>query len=65
VFNVNSERQRTVTGLDVLAEAGPNTALDRTFTTTVTDGVLDLEFVPQVGDAVVSAITLTEQGTGS
>jgi beta-galactosidase len=65
VFNVNSERQRTITGLDVLAEAGPNTALDRTFTTTVTDGVLDLEFVPQVGDAVVSAITLTEQGTGS
>jgi hypothetical protein len=63
VFNVNAERQRTITGLDVLAEAGPNTALDKTFVTTVTDGVLDLEFVPQVGDAVISAITLTEQGT--
>jgi beta-galactosidase len=60
VFNVNAERQRTITGLDVLAEAGPNTALDRTFVTTVTDGVLDLEFVPQVGDAVVSAISLEE-----
>jgi beta-galactosidase len=63
-FNVNAERQRRITGLDVLAEAGPNTALDRTFVTTVADGVLDLEFVPQVGDAVISAITLTEQGTG-
>ena len=64
VFNVNAERQRVITGLDVLAEAGPNTALDRTFSTTVTDGVLDLEFVPRVGDAVISGITLTEQGTG-
>jgi beta-galactosidase len=62
VFNVNSERQRTIAGLDVYAEAGANTALDKTFVTTVADGVLDLEFVPRVGDAVVSAISL--EGTG-
>jgi beta-galactosidase len=61
VFNVNAERQRTITGLDVLAEAGANTALDKTFVTAVADGVLDLEFVPRIGDAVISAITLTER----
>ncbi len=62
MFYVNSERHRTITGLDVYAEAGANTALDKTFVTTVADGVLDLEFVPRVGEAVVSAISL--EGTG-
>ncbi len=59
VFNVNAERQRVLASLDVLAEAGPNTALDKTFTVVVNDGVLDLEFVPQVGAATVSAIAVS------
>lgn len=53
VFNVNAERQR------VLAEAGQNTALDRTLTVAISDGVLGLEFVPQVGAAIVSAIAVS------
>lgn len=63
VFNVNAEQQRTLLGLDILAEAGRNTALDKSFTVQVTDGVLDLEFVPVRGDAAVSAITVTQQRT--
>lgn len=63
VFNVNAERQRVLLSLDVLTEAGPNTALDKSFTVQVTDGVLDLEFVPVRGDAAVSAIAVTPQRT--
>jgi beta-galactosidase len=59
IFNVNAERQRMIISLDVAAAAGRNTALDKTFTTQVTDGVLDLEFVPQVGQAMVSGIVAT------
>ncbi|HEV2779951.1 MAG TPA: hypothetical protein VGX25_11195 [Actinophytocola sp.] len=42
VFNVNAERQRMLAGLDVAAEAGRNTAMDKAFPVQVTDGVLDL-----------------------
>ncbi|GAA4632256.1 hypothetical protein GCM10023196_064920 [Actinoallomurus vinaceus] len=56
-FNVNAERQRVIKSLDVRAESGVGAPLHKTFTVQVTDGVLDLEFVPQVGEAVVSHIT--------
>ncbi|WP_165824437.1 hypothetical protein [Micromonospora globispora] len=49
-----------ITSLDVAAEAGADTPLDKHLTVEVTDGVLDLEFVPQVGDATISAITATQ-----
>ena len=43
-FNVDVEGARVLTDLDVVAEAGPRTALDKTFNVTVTDGTLDMAF---------------------
>ena len=42
--------------LDVYALAGKATALDRTYTATVNDGVLNIGFVKVTGNPMVSAI---------
>jgi len=63
IFNVNAERLRKIASLDVAAEAGRNTALDKAFSVQVADGVLDLEFVPQLGSATVAAISVSPEGT--
>ncbi|MFI0443857.1 glycoside hydrolase family 2 TIM barrel-domain containing protein [Actinomadura sp. 6N118] len=64
IFNVNAERRRMIAGLDVAAVAGADAPLDRRVTVEVTDGVLDLEFVPRLGDATVSAITAIRSAEG-
>lgn len=61
IFDVNAQGQRVIRSLDIHHEAGTRTALHEHFTAQVTDGVLDLEFVPQLGQAVVSAISATRQ----
>ncbi len=61
VFNVNAQAARALANLDIYAEAGKNAALDKTVTATVADGVLGLEFVPLLGEAIVSAIVAARQ----
>jgi hypothetical protein len=67
VFNVSLEGSPVLANLDVFAAAGGrNVALDRSFFVTVTDGVLDVGFAAQRGDApIVNAILVTEMPPGS
>jgi hypothetical protein len=44
--------------LDIYAVTGKDTALDITFTVSVSDGVLNLDFMPSTGDAEISALLL-------
>lgn len=55
-FNVSAEGQNKITRLDIHAAAGRNTAYDRSFTVTVTDGVLNLGFSAGVNTPQISAI---------
>jgi hypothetical protein len=56
VFDVYVEGARVVRQLDLFAVAGRNTAHDLSFLVKVADGTLDLNFLPLIGDATVSAI---------
>ncbi|MEU7551478.1 S8 family serine peptidase [Streptomyces sp. NPDC044571] len=49
VFDVLAEGAQVLPSLDIAYEAGTYTALTRTYTVTVTDGVLDLRFVTHTG----------------
>jgi hypothetical protein len=66
VFSVTVEGQPFLANLDVLREVGRNAALDRWFEVDVSDGVLDVTFTAQRGDApIVNAILVTEVPPGS
>jgi hypothetical protein len=57
VFSVKIEGQTVLSALDTFALAGKDTAYDRTFTATVTDGNLTLEFVQgAAGNPGINAI---------
>jgi hypothetical protein len=56
VFNVTVENTQVLTNFDVYAQAGANTALDRSFSTTVGDGALGIRFSGVTGGATVSAV---------
>ena len=56
VFDVYAEGKVVLSALDIYAVSGKNTALDFTFTVSVSDGVLNFDFLPRNGDAQVSAI---------
>ncbi|MGW6685210.1 S8 family serine peptidase [Streptomyces sp. NPDC054961] len=49
VFDVLAEGALVLPSLDISLEAGPYTALTRTYTVTVTDGVLNVRFVAHSG----------------
>lgn len=65
-FTVSSEGQAVpaLTDYSIVADVGLLAAAQKTFTATVSDGQLDLAFVPSVGIAKVSAIHVREAGTG-
>jgi len=67
VFGVNLEGQQVIAALDVFKQAGGrNTALQRTFVVTVTDGVLDIDFLmPKGHKSIVNGILVTELPPGS
>jgi hypothetical protein len=56
VFDVWVEGHLSLNDLDIYAVTGKNTALDVTFSVNVSDGVLNLDFIPSTGNAQVSAI---------
>lgn len=59
VFSVLAEGEPAATDVDLVAEAGYATAHERTFDVAVADGTLDLTFLRQVDNPVVSAIEVT------
>lgn len=62
VFNVDANGARQLTGLDVLqAAGGRNTAIARSFNTTVSGGELKLDFTGTAGKAIVSNISVVPQ----
>ena len=63
VFHVNLEGVRVITSLDLVAAVGVYTPLVRTYTTTVVDDWLDIDFPEATyGNAVVSGIVITKTG---
>eukprot|EP00170_Pyropia_yezoensis_P007260 contig_29660_g7282 len=56
LFSVALEGATVLCNYDVFADVGTNVATVKTFTTVVTDGVLDVEFTSVVGTAMVMAI---------
>ena len=60
VFNVAINNQPVLTNFDILAQpnTAANTALDKTFTTTVTNGTLSIAFTSLVDNAQVNAIEI-------
>lgn len=55
-FNVLIEGTQVITGLDLFVVAGSDTAHDRVFTTVVSDGILNINFVSVTDNATISAI---------
>ncbi|WP_107045160.1 glycoside hydrolase family 2 TIM barrel-domain containing protein [Sphingomonas sp. STIS6.2] len=59
-FDVVANGKRAIAALDIAAVAGaPLTRVTRRIVLGVTDGMLDLKFVPIKGDAIVSGIEIT------
>lgn len=61
VFDVIAEGKEVEPSLDIALEAGTYTALQRTYTVTVTDGVLNVRFVSNSGKTLVNALRVTER----
>lgn len=59
VFDVLANGQRVIEQLDLAAAAAPLTAVARTIEARVSEGALVLEFKPQKGRAIVSAIEIS------
>src|SRR5207248_3308467 len=58
VFNVAINGKTVLTNFDILAQPGaaPNTALDKNFSTTVTNGTLSIVFTTVADNAQINAI---------
>ena len=66
VFSVSLEGNPVETGIDLVGEAGANTAVTRTYPVTVSDGVLDIAFSASIDNAKISAIeVLPSSGSGT
>jgi hypothetical protein len=63
VFNVFAESTRVLSAVDIFAEAGANTALDKSFSATVQDGALGIRFAAVSRTATVSAIQVVSVTT--
>lgn len=60
VFDVYAEAVCVRSNLDLFAEAGANALYTIVSSATVTDGVLNVDFVPSTGQALVSALSVEE-----
>jgi subtilisin family serine protease len=61
VFDVLVEGTEVLPSFDITYEAGTHVAVTRTYTVTVTDGVLNARFVASSGKPLVNAIRVTER----
>ena len=62
VFDVSIEGVTVISALDIFAEVGQETAYDRTFDITVSDGSLDIGFTVNVQAPAIKAILVTQGG---
>ena len=60
VFDVLIGGTKVLKDFDIYAVSGRNTALDITFTVSVTDGTLNIRFVPIIADAQINALLISE-----
>lgn len=60
VFSVSAEGAPALEHVDIHALAGGFTAIDLTFPVTVTDGTLNLNFVTEVDNAMISGFVITD-----
>jgi beta-galactosidase len=59
-FDVIANGSRILADVDIAAAAGaPLTAITRSFPVTVSNGLLELEFKPTKGQAIVSAVEIS------
>lgn len=58
VFDVSIEGKLVLDNLDIYAEVGYDYATSKRFTTTVSDGQLNIDFTPEIGFPVVMAIQI-------
>jgi hypothetical protein len=58
IFSVSAEGTTKIANLDLYSIAGQFTAVERTFTVPVSDGVLNLSFTSTVDNAIVSGIVI-------
>ncbi|GAA1844567.1 malectin domain-containing carbohydrate-binding protein [Microlunatus capsulatus] len=66
VFDVRLENAAALTGFDLFAQAGgANRAVVRSFPATITDGVVNLDFVSRVENAKISAIEIVPVDTAA
>ena len=63
LFDVAADGKPLLDDFDIAAAAGPRTALEKTFLVPVVDGTLDVSFHGEVGQAMVSAISIVPQRT--
>ena len=56
VFNVKIEGEQVLTAFDMVATVGRFRAVDYTFQTTVSDGLLSIDFASVVGPPAINAI---------
>lgn len=59
VFDAAIEGKMVIDNLDIYAQVGKCAAYSRSFTVNVTDGTLDIDFAPIVGQAILSAIDIS------
>ncbi|MFN8473406.1 MAG: malectin domain-containing carbohydrate-binding protein [Anaerolineae bacterium] len=62
VFNVAINGQTVLSNFDVLSQAAPKTALDKSFPVTVTNGAVNIVFTTVADNAMVSAIEIVPSG---
>ncbi|WP_168216021.1 malectin domain-containing carbohydrate-binding protein [Halorussus marinus] len=65
VFDASIEGEEVLSNYDIFAEVGPLNATEETFTATVSDGELSVEFSTVYDNAKVSAIEVAEVDDGS
>src|SRR5215211_6025695 len=64
MFSVSAEGATVLSNIDIYAAAGADTAYDRTFPVTVSDGTLNLTFSASVENAKVNAIKVVPAPSG-
>lgn len=64
VFNVNVNGSPVLTNFDIVADAGPLTADDKTFPVTVTNGTLQIDVIGVVGFGLLNGIQVLAPSSG-
>jgi hypothetical protein len=63
VFNVNVNGAPVLTNFDIVADAGPLVADDKTFSVTVTNGVLQIDVIGVTGFGILNGIQVLSSGS--